>query len=245
MMQNVRMWLRDPVPNQPSKRLVLNAVLRRTQSMFNRLSNTGKAWAISETGLTVNANQSEYLLTVDESFGKPLRVTTLFPGNQSHIPRDVDFFDIGDINYNRMIPDNIASGLWADDGSNCTADRIAFFRKEGFADNVWVKVSPVPMASASYSIEYSIGNWADGAALTDSPVLTQHHQMPEIEAALDLLPSADWWMDNEPENRKRRVELAQSLSNALGDFREDWKTYVKSMTQGKMRRREMYGGADF
>lgn len=238
------MWLRDPVPNQPSPRVRLNAVLRRTQSMFNRLSNTGKAWDVDEVTLSVNTNQGEYPLNVDSSFGKPLAVTTLWPGQPNHIPRDVEFFQVGNMNFNQEIPDNLASGLVGVDGSNCTAQRIAFLRKDGLADNVFVRVSPIPQQPAQYSILYSIGNWIDTAAITSSPVLTEHHQLPEVQASIDLLPSSDWWVGDEKANRGRRAELADSLNFTVRAFEDDFAKYIRTMTQGKMRMREMYGYLD-
>ncbi len=242
-MGNVRTWLDEPMPNQPSQRLVLNAVKRYTQSMFNRLSNTGKAWDIGETTLYVNQGQGEYQLNVDTSFGKPLRVTSQFPGQPGHIPRDVDFFEISNLNFNWEMPDNGASYMYAPDGSNCTAMRIAFLRKEGIADNVYVRVSPIPQASAEYAVMYSIGNWIDDAALTDTPVLTEHHQLFEVKAALSLLPSTRWW-DDENENRIKRKELAQSLLNDRAEFEPDFDRYIGSMRQDQMRTRAPYGYLD-
>ena len=240
MMGNVRTWLAEPMPNQPSQRLVLNAVKRQTQSMFNQLSNNGQAWDIGDTTLYVTSGQREYQLNVDESFGKPLRVTSEFPGQPSHIPRDIDFFDLQDINYNWQVPDNMAAFMSAPDGSNCTAQRISFYRREGVADNVYVQVSPVPMAPAQYLVLYTLGNWIAGSSLTDSPVLTEHHQLIEVKAALSLLAATRWY-DDDKQNETLRGNLARSLVNDRDQFQSDFDSYIRSMTNGKMRSMAGYG----
>lgn len=234
------MDLDEPRPGQPSFRLVLNATLRSVQSLINRLSNTNKAWATGETPLTVAPGQEEYALDVDVSFGKPLAVSVIQPGNPGLIPRYVDMFEVQNMYFDWGLPNNAGSWIWMPDGSPNTATRIAIFRKEGIADNIYVRVLPIPQLAATYTILYSIGNWIDSAALTTSPVLTEHHDLVAVTTAMSILASCKWW-DDEAENRRKRRELWDSLSFTKGELQEDFDRYIGSMRVGKMRMRHAFG----
>lgn len=241
IMSKVRMQLDEPRPNQPSMRLVLDRTLRSVQSMINRLSNTDKAWATGETQLDVVPQQEEYPLSVDTSFGKPLAVSVIQPGNPGLVPRYVEMFEVQNMYFDWGLPNNVASWCWQADGSPNTAMRIAIFRKEGIADNIYVRILPIPMLAASYTILYTIGNWIDSAALTTSPVLTEHHDLVAVTTAMSLLPSAKWW-DDEDENVRHREELARSLRFDLDELRPDFDRYIGSMTVAKMQMRHSFGG---
>lgn len=240
-MSKVRMRLDEPRPNQPSLRLVLDRTLESIQSMINRLSNTDKAWATGETQLDVVPQQEEYPLNVDTSFGKPLAVSVIQPGNPGLVPRYVEMFEVQNMYFDWGLPNNIASWCWQPDGSPNTATRIAIFRKQGIADNIYVRVLPIPMLAASYTILYSIGNWIDSQALTTSPVLTEHHDYVACIAAMNLLPSAKWY-DDEKENRLHRQEVARGLGFSIEQLKPDFDRYIGSMTVAKMQMRRSFGG---
>ncbi len=235
-----RMDLDEPRPGQPSFRLVLNATLRSVQSLINRLSNTNKAWASGETELNVVPQQFEYPLNVDTTFGKPLAISVTQPGNPGLIPRTIDMFEVQNMWFDWGLPNNVASYFTMPDGSPNTAQRIAIFRKEGIADNIYVRVLPIPQLAATYTILYTIGNWIDSAALTTSPVLTEHHDLVAVITAKSLLPSCKWW-DDEEENRKKRRELFTSLEDTREGLQEDFDRYIGSMRVGKMRMRHAFG----
>lgn len=227
MAANCRIRLVDPLPQSPSLRHMFQMVKDSTQTAFNRLANTGKAWATNEVQLNVSSGTEDYLIPVGVSFGKPLQVLTYYPQNPSTIERYVDFYDLTDLNFNWPFPQNLGSWIGNWDGSPNTAMRMAFFRVGG-SDEVWVRVKPIPQLSATYTITYSIGNWVNDAALADSPLLSQFHQLFEVWACQSALPHSSWWAD-ERENRERRKELAVSLKNDEMRFLPDWEMHIHSI----------------
>jgi len=129
-------------------------------------------------------------------------------------------------------PQNLASWAGYYDGTPNTAQRMAFFRKGG-EDAMWVRVLPTPALSATYTISYSIGAWADDAGIDASPVINQFHPLIETQAALSLLPQSEWW-DAEAENRIRRKEFAESLSYDEKALQDGFQRYVRSLTNDHM-----------
>jgi hypothetical protein len=226
MKQNCRNRLGDPKPGKPSDRRLFQAVAEQTQNFLNRISLTGQPWAVDEYLLTVTPNTTDYLLSVDSGFGKPLQVLTYYPANLSIPQRYVDFFLISDLNYNWGLPVNVASWTY-NDGSPCTAQRIAFFRKSD--DSIWVRVLPMPQLSAQYQITFELGNWIDSAGLEQSTVLSQFHNLPEIWACQSVLPQCRW-SDDVKADRDQRKDLAASLAADESRVRDTFETYIRSMT---------------
>lgn len=201
--------------------------IRQVQSFMNRLSNTGHAWDSDEMSVQVSSGQEEYTLNAGAAFGKPLLVVTSDPSNASHVERPIDFFEVQNIDLAWGLPNDAASLFGRPDGSTHTAERMAFFRKNG---NPTVRVKPLPQEAAEYKILYSIGNWVDAAGITDSPVLSEHHQLPETNIAIAALPHAAWF-DDEKENRIRRRELAEQLTDDRRQFDADFERYVLNLNQ--------------
>lgn len=225
-MENVRLLCAEPRSQHPSVRAVFYSVLRTVQSAFNQLSNSNHAWATGEYPLTVGNNEEDYEIPV-ANFGKALSIITKDDSNQSHIERLIDFFEIQNIAQGWELPNDAGNWMINWDGSRHTAQRIAFFRKDG-SDNVWVRIKPKPMQSCEYRIIYSIGSWADDAGLNDSPLLREHHHYFEVSSALNLLPSCSWWGD-EALNQTRRKELATSLLKEESRYSVDWSRYIGNM----------------
>jgi hypothetical protein len=59
-----RIELLEPLPQRPSRRYLLQLATSNLQSYMNRLSNTGRPWAVSETLLVVSPGVNEYLMPV-------------------------------------------------------------------------------------------------------------------------------------------------------------------------------------
>src|ERR1043165_8968303 len=120
MCGNVRLLADEPFPQKPPFRRVLMVVTQSTQSLYNRLENTGQAWSLkSDYTLVVSSGTSDYLLAIDDSYGKPIQVLTYYPSNPSYIQRQIDFVEFQDLNFNWPYPVNLASWVY-NDGSNCT-----------------------------------------------------------------------------------------------------------------------------
>lgn len=239
-MNRVDQLLRFPKAQQPSQLQRMKTVLAKYQSMFNQLTNTGVSWATAETVLTVSQGVEDYELTNAGNFGKALLINTLGPGNPSYIPRPIPVFGIENLFFDEYLPKNVGNwwGTW--DGTTANALRMAFFRKAGF-NNTYVRVYPVPQIAAEYSILYSIGDWADSAALQSEMLLPEHHELAAVRASISLLPSADW-VDDEGMNSNRRKELGMALANDQAEYSANWVEYIRTIAHPRMVYRQCYGG---
>lgn len=234
MAQAVRLRTDEPLPNRPSNRRILQAVTDATQSLYNRLENTGAAWSLkADYTLNVSANTSDYLLAIDDTYGKPIQVLTSYPTNQSYIQRFVDFVEFQDLNFNWGLPVNISSWMFTD-GSNCTAQRMAFYYKDD--GTRWVRVLPEPNLSAQYLITFASGDWMSSAGLDDSPVLTQFHMLPEIWAATSVLPSCQWGSDQRY-NMDHRREIAAALKNDEMRVMDEFERYCRNLVDDRITER--------
>lgn len=232
-----RVELLEPLAARPSRRYLLQKATFVTQSFFNRLTQSGRAWAVCEQPviLTVTSGQSEYLLPVGDEFGRVLDVHTIDPSNPSFIERPIDFWELGDLHTNWFAPKNAQSYV---DSAGHTAQRISFFKK-GFNNNQYVSIVPTPQTSSSYSILFALGAWAAQMSLDDSPLLTQHHGLLVCKTALDSIPAAAWFAD-ERENRLRRNELIASLTSQLPIYMKQFDQFASNSTMPRITMREMY-----
>lgn len=230
-----RIELLEPLPARPSRRYLLQLATANLQSYMNRLSNTGRPWAVAETLLVVSPNISEYLMPVDD-ISKVMDVTTINPDNDSHIERQIPFWDLNDLRTNWNAPANLPLITFYD--SHHTAQRIAFSRKQ-WQDAVYATLFPIPQFTCTYRVLYAVKGNAPDMSLDASPIITQHHPLLVTKTALDALPGSAWWAD-EQQNRIRRNELASSFDNRLPDLVTQFNIYVRSMTTSRMSRRLTY-----
>jgi hypothetical protein len=232
-----RVELLEPLSQRPSRRYLLQKATFVTQSFFNRLTQSGRPWAVCDQPimLTVAPGQSEYVLPVGNEWGRVLDVVTCDPSNLSFIERQVNFTELADQKFDWNLPRNYQGHM---DSAGHTAQRLSFYKK-GFANDQYVSVWPIPVQSSTYKIIYSLGNWASDMSLDDSPLLTQHHALLVCKTALDSVTSAAWW-DDEKENRIRRKELTDSLSAQLPVYLRQFDEFVRNATQPRMTQRLTY-----
>lgn len=216
MLAAARVELLDPKPQKPSYRHLLHLATAVVQARLNRVQNTGRAWAVGETVLTVSSGTADYTVSANGmgTLGKVLDVTTYDPSNQDLEERQVPFHDLADI----------ADG-WSEWGDG--AARIAFYRKDG-GSQLWARVRPVPTDSASYLVSYAIGNWASSADLSSSPLFAQFHHLFVSELAYVALPAASW-VEDEAENRLRRAELRTYLRERVSEQSKEFDRYIVSL----------------
>jgi hypothetical protein len=227
MKANIRLRLDNPIAQRPSDDQVLLELTTQIQSYLNEVNLSAKPWATGEHFLEVQANVEDYALGLTD-FGKPIQVRTYYPENASYIERVVEFFELGDLNFDWNLPHNFGNLIYNPDGSPHTAFRMAFFRKGG-TDVPWVRVLPVPMMSATYQILYQIGVYGQTQGLGTTPVLPQHHALIEIRTAIALLPLT-YWSENEDFNAAKRKELALTLANSERRLGADFSDYIKTLT---------------
>lgn len=234
MCSEARLRCDQPLPQSPSMRRTLLAVLDSVQNLYSQLEVTGQAWSIkSDYVLQVSAQTSDFLLAIDESYGKPIQVITSYPTNPSHIPRYVEFREFQDMNFDWGLPLNIASWMYTD-GSNCTAMRMAFYYQDD--GSRYVRILPQPQLTAQYLITFASGDWASQAQMESSAVLTQFHSLVEIWAAQSILPSCQWWTD-ENKNIAHRKEILFALQNDEARLTDAWQRYKGNLVDDHMTHR--------
>jgi hypothetical protein len=226
MLDNVRTRLGDCRAQKPSDRQLLLLLSTELQAFLNELAISNRPWAVDEVQLVVTSGTEDYAVATGSNFGKPIRVRTVYPSNPSYISHDVEFFELTDTNFDWELPQNFGSLMYNIDGSPNTAMRMAFFRKSGL-DQVYVRVVPVPQATATYQILYQVGVFGETAALADVPALPEHHQMIELRTALAALPMTEWY-DESPLNSTTRKEFAAAISATLGRLEHDFNEYIKT-----------------
>ncbi len=208
----------------------MQAVCTHVQSsIFNRVGPTGKSWTIDQVILSVASGQDTYTLNVGSEFGRAIDVYTYDPSNPSHIERSIPFWNIQDMHFNWGYPNNVASSFLTPDGSPNTATRIAFYRNN--VGDVSVKVAPIPMLNANYQVLFSIGNFIDTAGLDSSPLLSEFHMLPEVRAAISLLPQTEW---HDGDNSGQRKEFATALKNDEAIFIRDFENAIRNQVNSKM-----------
>lgn len=226
-----RLLCDDPLPQKPSLRRVLLAVLQSAQSVYNRLQNTGQAWSLKpDYTLAVANGSSDYLLAVDDSYGKPIQVLTYWPANLSIPQRYVEFREFQDLNFDWGWPVNVANWIYTD-GSPNTAMRMAFYYRDD--GTRWVRVLPQPQLTATYLVTFANGDWASSAGMEDSPVLSQFHSLIELWAAQSVLPSCQWTSDQDY-NMAHRRELITALKNDQMRIEPEFDQYVRNAVDDHM-----------
>jgi hypothetical protein len=242
MCTEARLLLDEPRPSKPPLRRLLLGVLQATADFYTQLELTGASWSVKpDYTLQVVGGQSDYQLSIDDSYGKPIQVLTYYPTNPSFIQRYVEFFVLNDLQFDWLLPQNIAA--WTSvDGSNCTAARMAFYYKDD--GSAWVRVLPQPQLSAQYLITFQSGAYASTIGLEQSPVLGQFHSLIETWAAQSVLPSCEWY-DDFKENREKRRELAVSLKNDEARIADGFQRYIRStITEHMTRRNDAFTDSD-
>lgn len=231
----VRELLDYPMENHPSLHRVYGALIRHIQHCFNELNNTGQAWTYASENVVVAADTDTYTLSAT-NFGKPIGVVTYSTDDSSFETR-IPFFEVQNLSFEWGLPRNAAAGFWqTDTASTHSAMRVAFYRTAG-TNTVKMIFRPVPKAAATYTVHYSVGDWTDDVALTATPLLSEHHSMFEIPAALSLLPSAQWSGDEN--DQERRANLLRSLQGEYQLFRPAWTAYIAEQTHSGMGFREV------
>jgi hypothetical protein len=215
MLPAARIELLEPRAQKPSYRQLLHFGVAVVQNRFNRLANTGRAWTVGSTTLSVVSGVDEYQLDVF-GVGKVLDVTYSDPLNVEGTERQVSFHDITEM-----------AGDFRGDAWDGQTSRIAFFRKDGL-DTLWAKVRPIPTANADYLVSYSTGTWVQDANLDDSPLLAQHHHLFVAEIARDALAGAEWSDDLKADELKRS-NLERSLTRRIERYDREFDQYVASL----------------
>lgn len=214
MVDNTLLRLGDPRSQKPNRLQTLNQVLTQTRTILRHRHNTGNTWNYNDTIVEVTPGESTYTINVAD-FGTPLAVVTYAPELPTWIPRLIQFYQPQNMPLDWGWPNQIAASFFLPlDGSNCTAQRCAFYWR---SNQAYIEFQPVPLLQAAYQIKYlqnSNSTYTD--SLASSPEWAEDSDLIEVRAAIALLPLTEWDSPNSKDGRshnaERRRDLAISLS---------------------------------
>lgn len=229
-LRGIRIRTRDPRAQQPSDRTLLHLLSGHVQSLSIEANLRGRYWAVDETEIVINPNVADYPIAVD-GFGKPLSVRAVYPNSTNFREDDVNFYELGDLNFERAYP----SGFPVTDplyGFPSADSRIAFYHKQG---NVYARVPQgVVQAGTRYKIIYQVGKYGDTLPLEGKEiVLPEFIQLIEICTAISALPHCEWFND-EVRNTARRQELGLTLEADRARVYTLFKAYIGTQTAAMM-----------
>lgn len=214
LVENTLLRLGDPRAQRPNRLQVLNQVLTQTRTVLKHRRNTGNTWNYNDTIVEVTPGESTYTINVSD-FGTPLAVVTYAPEIPTWIPRLVPFYQPQNMPLDWGWPNQIAAAAFIPfDGSNCTAQRVAFYWRDNLA---YIEFLPVPQLQASYQIKFLQNNSSTYTdALASSPEWSEDADLIEVRSAIALLALTEWYSSNDKDGRalnaERRRDLAVSLS---------------------------------
>lgn len=222
-LSNIRVRLRNPRAQRPSDRDLLVPFSTHVQNLLTEANLRGRYWAVDETTITVNPNVDEYPIGI-EGFGKPIEVRASYPANPGYPGHDVDFYTLGDMNFQLDTPywANWFAGYEAPGRSN----RVAFYRRNG---NLYLRTSGG--GPATYTILYQVGTYNQTTALDEELLFPEFYSLAELRTAISALPSAEW-VDDRAENREIRKELGLTLPEDARTTYALFKSYVATQTAG-------------
>lgn len=217
-LRNIRIRLRDPRAQQPSDRTLLVLFSTHVQNLLTEANLRGRYWSVDETQIIINPNVTEYPIGV-EGFGKPIEVRASYPANPGSPSHDVDFYALGDMNFEMDWPAWFAGPY--------TSRRVAFYRRNG---NIYLRI-PSGQSNATYTIIYQVGTYGQTPALDEELLFPEFYALAELRTAISALPHAEW-SDDKGENREVRKELALTLPEDARVTYQLFKSYVATQTAG-------------
>ena len=213
MTSNVMLRLGDPRAQRPGLAQVLNQVMTQTRTVLRHKHNTGNTWNYNDTVIQVVPDQAVYQITASD-FGTPLAVITYAPNISTWVARLIPFFGPQNLPLDWGWPNQIAAAAFIPfDGSNCTAQRCAFYWR---SNQPYIEFVPTPLLSAQYQVKYlqNANNTYDDA-LTSSPEWTEDADLIEVRSAIALLPLTEWDSPDSKDGRSYNAERRQGLMLSL------------------------------
>lgn len=227
---SIRDRLRHPRANRPGEGDCLRALCDHLKLLRAKRRNSGRPWDFADKKINVQANKAKYLVG-DSRVGIPFAVLTIDEGNPNHYQRLIPFFAPGNLAFDWGLPTNIAEWNVNFDGSTHSAQRVAFYWANG---QLYCEFQPVPAQNSSYQVRFVVGDSVDMMSLSDDLSLGEiGDALAEIQAAISLLPFADY-DDDEKINAAKRESLAKSLVWEQGMFDKQFTDGVLTQTGGSL-----------
>lgn len=224
MCSSTRLRLGDPRAQRPNDMQLLNAISTEIKILKRHQRNTSNVWNFNDLILNVSPNNPTYLIN-QADFGTPLSVITYAPQLITWIPRLIPIYQPQNLVYGYNQPPNLAGFWnWPNDGSNCTAERCAFYWRDNQA---YIEILPTPQLGASYQIRYlQSANGVDQLSLSATPITNEDADLAETRAALALLAITEWMAGDSKEGRvvnaERRKDLFVTLSTTERELRRQF-----------------------
>lgn len=226
----VRDLLLRPLPQTPSFHDLLRQEISEEMDIVNATNNSGNAWAVAEYILNFQPAQNTYEINVSD-WGKVLycvKVTT-----NPYIPYlPVSFDDVSEQNYGTVWSWFNSSYAQAFALSE-TPEKMSFARVGVLNSTYTVTINPVPQQSAQYKLFYLPGYIGNDDPLESAIQLPEHAELVRLRAATALLPSAEWFDDDE-KNSNRRKELADSFGFQLQRKEDLFQKYIRGINKPRM-----------
>lgn len=164
-----------------------------------------------------------YQITV-ANFGTPLAVLSYDPTNPTWIARLIPFYTPQNMPFDWGQMQNAAWNYTPGDGSNCTAQRCAFYWKQNIP---YVEFLPIPQAVAQYKIRFLLSAaGVENMALAQEPLQSDDCDLVEVRSALALLAITEWQdpttKDGRSYNAERRRDLSQTLQGEEAELRRQF-----------------------
>lgn len=222
--QEVRRLLRRPKHQCPDADAIISQLLRREQSMLNRMNGSGKGWTVATATVTSVVNTAEYAVTpaAGASFGKALFVYRDLGDN--------DILPVPHTDYSHEL-NNQAYDFWLTPTGSpeiYSGEKVAFFRDSA---GVKMRIYPIPEEARTYTIKYATGRIDHSLlAWANTPALPEWAHIRTLSAALFLLPNAEWEGLDFNENRLRRQEIAMVIQAELQQEEPGFNAYLRNPT---------------
>lgn len=84
-----RVWLDEPLPNQPNHAYLFTQLVPIIQSALNQIANTGQNWETREVDFQINPGDEEVSLILAGNLGKPLAIYTVNIDDPHHYEQDI------------------------------------------------------------------------------------------------------------------------------------------------------------
>lgn len=217
---NVRRHLLKPKENAPDIDSILGAAIDEMQNFQNELGNSSVAWTIQEFDISLGASED---VLIPQEVGKILFVRTNYSSGYPYGQVAVEFVDLRDASTDWWHYEPMAASRPEDYGYLAGyAGKIAFYRKSG---SLYARV---PLAYGG-NLTVTAAAGVINPSLSGVSVLSEYHHLPEIRAAMNLLPAAEWTNNEEADERRRR-NLMQTLSKQEERVYEQFVVAKRSQT---------------
>lgn len=222
----VRSLLLNPKANAPTPDQLFTSLTMEYQTFYNELDASGQVWSFNEQTININSGTIDYLVT--NPTGKILFVLA-YPQNAYFGPVSLEFADLAGISSDFFLYSPLDYGFSPDFNEAINFPfpfQIAFYRKDG---DLWFKLPPFAYALTAIKIVYSTGDWLTNLNTESTAVLSQHHALPDVRTALNLLPGCEW-TGSEESNQNKRANLGRTLGVQEQRYYQQFIYAKRSMT---------------